>query len=218
MCYAKKNVKNYTEETMRKNICQFFFILLALLMLQVYLSEAASMALPASQQFFEYVSVAQPDTNSDPANAKPVAIGSIADGTGSTFNLKAGTASFSAPVDIYFLVYAPSSYIFYGSPVVNSSNPLSNFFVLLPDKTFQSFLTGFKPWKQNVTAALNEEIFGNVPTFFLAQGSSYYLYLFVTPTGSFDTYYLWATTFTVPSVYACMSNMGCPVTAFAPTN
>lgn len=203
---------------MRKNICQLFFIPVALLILQVHLSEAASMALPAAQQFFEYVSVAQPDANTDPANAKPVAIGPIADGTGAVFNLKVGTASFSAPVDIYFLVYSSNSYIFYGSPVVNSSNPLANYFVLLPDKTFQSFLAGFRPWKQNVTAAVNEEIFGNVPTFFLAQGSSYTLYLFITPTGTFDTYYLWSTTFTVPSASVCLPNMGCPVTALMPAN
>lgn len=198
---------------MRKNVCQIFFVLLAILILRVPFSESASMSLPTSQQFFEYASVAQPDANTDPAAAKPIGLGSVADGSGNTFNLKIGTASFASPVDIYFLVYSPNSYIFYGSPVAKTSNPLGNFFVMLPDNTFQSFLTGLRPWKQNITAGVNEEIFGNVPTFFLAQGSSYYLYLFVTPTGSIDSYYLWATTFTVPSANVCISPMGCPVPA-----
>lgn len=196
---------------MRKKVCRILFSALIVLMVQAHLSEGSSMPAPISQQFFEYAPVAQPDANPEPANAKPVGLGSVADGSGNTFNLKVGTASFSAPVDIYFVVYVPGSYIFYGAPVANSSNPLSNFFVLLPDNTFQSFLAGFKPWKQNITTGINEEIFGNVPTFFLAQGSYYYMYLFVTPTGSFDSYYLWATTFTVSSGPVCMPPMGCPV-------
>lgn len=195
---------------MRNKIYQIFFISLSILILQVQFSESASMPLPPSQQFFEYASIALPDANPDPAAAKPIGLGSVADSSGNTFNLKIGLPSFSSPVDIYFLVYSPSNYIFYGAPVANSSNPLGNFFVMLPDNTFQSFLTGLKPWKQNITTAINEEIFGNVPTFFLAQGSYYYMYLFVTPTGSFDRYYLWATTFTVPTAIVCSPPMGCP--------
>lgn len=83
---------------MGKNIYYILFIPVTILILQTHIAESISMPLPTSQQFFEYVSVLQPDANPDPANAKPIGLGSVADGSGNTLNLKIGLPSLSPSV------------------------------------------------------------------------------------------------------------------------
>lgn len=177
-----------------------------------------AMPLPSGPHVFEYAPVVSPELSQDPAAAKPVGVGPIAQG-GNTLSLAIGLSAFEGPVDVYFIIYAPFSAV----PIVVSNaappspnvynDPLRSFYVMHPDKTFESLLLGLVPFQKNVTSALDETVFGNVPTFFLAQ-SSYNLYLFVTPAGSTDGYYLWSTSF---STYqpVCTTTEGCvPVPLF----
>ena len=172
---------------------------------------AFPLPVPTTQQFFEFSPVASPVLHPDPAQTKPIGIGSVAEG-GDIFNLQIGLPDFEGPVDIYCLIYVPQ-YWPYPVPLDSApyyqSNPLFSFYVLKPDNTFQPLIRGLIPWKNGLTAPISAEIFGKVPTFFLAQGASYYMYLFVTPSDSISSYYIWATYFTIPMPVCGLE--GCPV-------
>jgi hypothetical protein len=98
-------------------------------------------------------------------------------------SLDVNMEQFSAPVDIYFAIYAPTI-------------DTVNIYLLKSDYTLQPLSQGLVPWKSNTTSSINESLFGNIPASALPQGT-YYLYLAVTPSGSLNSYYLWSTYFTV---------------------
>ena len=62
--------------------------------------------LPATTDFFSYLAVEIPVLSSNPAEAEPIGVGSVASG-GNNLNLRVGTNSFSGAVDMYFLLYIP---------------------------------------------------------------------------------------------------------------
>jgi hypothetical protein len=196
--------------------CLFTLVFFLILSGTFALSAESAMPVPTGPHYFEYPSVSSPSLSDNPALAQPIAVGSVAQG-GGTFTLQIGTSSFDGPVDAYFLVYSPSYPMVYAPTVPPSpytyGDPLASFFVMRPDKIFQPLLQAIVPWQKGITSALNETIFGNVPTFFLAQGSPYYLYLLITPAGSLGGYYLWSTpfsTYTAP-VPVCNGGLPCPI-------
>ena len=68
---------------------------------------ALTMAVPEGQQIFPlYNQIASPIISSDPTQAMPVGVGSVAVG-GDTVSIQVGLGQFSGPVDIYFGLYSP---------------------------------------------------------------------------------------------------------------
>lgn len=160
----------------------FLFVLALFFMLGMSFAEA--MTVPPGQESFSYDPVASPVISSDPAQAKPIGVGLVAEG-GSTLSLQIALEQFSGLVDVYFAIYAPAI------------DPY-NIYILKSDYTLQPLSVVFEPWKGNTAGPINEKLFGDIPILFLPAGT-YYLYLAVTPSFSLDSYYLWETYFIIPS-------------------
>jgi len=142
-----------------------------------------SIPLPTSQQYFTYEPILQPVTNIDPAQAKPVGVGSVATG-GDTVSLRVSLAEFSGPVDIYLGIYAPSI------------DP--NIWLIKPDLNLQPLSEGLVPWKVNTTGPIDDPLYGDIPVSSLPEGDYYpFLYIEVAPSGSTSAYYLWMTYFAI---------------------
>jgi len=114
--------------------------------------------------------------------ARPVGIGSFAGG-GDVISLQLKTPQFIDVVDVYAAIYAPAIdgsnlYLF----TVNGLKPLS---------------AGLTPWKKGVRSA-EGVLLDDFPASRLPAGS-YTIYVLITPGGSTDAYYLWASSFTVPA-------------------
>lgn len=131
-----------------------------------------------------YNPVASPVLNADPAQAKPIAVGSIAQG-GSTFTLQLQTVQFTGPADIYFAVSAPAL-----DPV--------NIYLLTPAglQTFAS--AGLVPWMKNVTG-LSPGPFGAIPVASLPP-ATYNFFLAITPAATLSAFDLWQTSFTLTNL------------------
>ena len=138
---------------------------------------------PTTQQTFSYDPVASPIKSIEPAQAKPIGVGSVAMG-GNTLSLHISLDQFAGPVNIYFAVYS------------KAIDP-NNYYLLKPDNTFQTHATGFIPWRANTTGPIDEALLGDIPTSSLPPGI-YDLYLLVSPSGSPSNYYLWTTYFEIP--------------------
>lgn len=109
---------------------------------------------------------------------------SLASGTtsGTTLSLEVSAGKFSGAVDVYLAVYAPDI-----SPDI---------YMIMPDYSLQPYSTvGLVAYKTNVTA-INERLYGDIPTSSLSKGT-YYLYMAVTPAGSIASYYLYQTSFVI---------------------
>ena len=140
--------------------------------------------LPASPGSFSYVPTASPLISSDPFEARPVGVGSVASG-GENVSLRANICSFSGSADIYFGIYMPAI------------DP-AGIYILTSDNGLRRFSeVGFVPWKADENGAVNEAIFGDIPISELPAGR-YTLYLMATPVGNSAAYYLWSTYFDVP--------------------
>lgn len=140
--------------------------------------------LPTTQMSFAYLPVAASIAASDPAQAKPIGVGSIAS-NGNVLTLQAAVAEFTGKVDVYFAVYAPSI----------DSNII---YILKSDNTFQPLTTGLVPWKAGTTGPFDEKLFGDIPTVFLT--GTYYFGLLVAPAGSnLSSYYFWVTSIEIKS-------------------
>jgi len=142
--------------------------------------EIDKMPVPTSQLIFSYDPVALPVISTNPSQAKPVGVGSVAEG-GDTLSLQISLGQFTGLVDIYFAIYAPSI------------DP-NNIYILNSDNYFQTTIV---PWKENTQGPIDEKLFGDIPLSLLPPGT-YYLYLAVTPADSLDYYYLWTTYFLIP--------------------
>lgn len=144
---------------------------------------AGTIPVPTSQQTLPAFQAFAPIISSEPAQAKPIGIGSVAM-AGSILSVRTGLDQFSAPVDIYFAISAPAL-----DPV--------NLFILTPQGLQAIAQAGLVPWLSNTS--------GNIyvpPVLFLEELSTslippgtYTLYLAVTPTGSLSTYYIWQANF-----------------------
>jgi len=143
---------------------------------------AATMPVPTGWDSYTYEPIVHPVVSTDLSQAKPIGVGSVAEG-GDMLSLYVGLSQLSGAVDVYFALYAPSI------------DP-NNIYTLKSDNTFQLLSAVLEPWKGNTTGHIDEPLFGDIPTSLLPPGT-YYLYLAVTPAFSLDTYYLWTTYFVI---------------------
>jgi Protein of unknown function (DUF1566) len=142
-----------------------------------------TMQVPADQMVLPpYAPVAGPFVSTDPYQAEPIGVGSVASG-GDILSLQVGLPRFSGPVDVYFGIFAPSI-----AP--------NNVYLLKSDNTLQALSTGFAPWQNNIFGNINNALLGNIPISSLPPGP-YTFYLVVAPAGSLNSFYLWSTSITV---------------------
>ncbi len=141
---------------------------------------ANAMLVPASAEILSPSPVALPIINIDPNQAIPFAVGDLSSGN---LNLQVGLPAFSSGVDIYLAIGFGDALF-----LVDSSNGLQS----------SAGLTALPKWKTNNTAAINESLYGDIPTSLLPAGV-YNLYTLVVPAGEtdFSHYYFWATDFSV---------------------
>jgi hypothetical protein len=140
------------------------------------------MGMPTGQEMFSYGPMQGPVVGADPASSGPLGVGTVATG-GNMLSIHATTGQFTGPMDVYFMLYAPSV------------DPL-NIYVMHQDGTFQPATMGVLPWQAGVTG-VDQSILGNIPTSMIPQGT-YTIGLMTVPSGSnMSTYYLWMTNFTI---------------------
>ena len=140
------------------------------------------MGMPTGQEMFSYGPMQSPLVGADPASSQPLGVGTVATG-GNMLSIHATTGQFTGPMDVYFMLYAPTV------------DPL-NIYVMHQDGTFQPAAMGVLPWQTGVTG-VDQGILGNVPTSMIPQGT-YTVGLMAVPSGStMSTYYLWMTNFMI---------------------
>ncbi len=157
---------------------------------------------PSNQSAWNYPSVANPVRQSNPADCKPFATGDLSSGN---LSLQIGLPEFSSGVDVYLAIgFADALFL------VDSSNALQS----------AVGLTTLPKWKSNNTAAINESLYGNIPTSLLPAGT-YNLYVLVVPAGetNFSHYYFWSTSFNIvptsitpcgpDNLSSCKSSVAC---------
>ena len=144
---------------------------------------AAAVANEPAKQIYSYDPVSSPVRSSNFAEAKPIAIGPIAEG-GDGLSLQVSIAVPDGAMDAYVTIYSPSETI--TDPVI--------VYTLTPGNELVPLTADKKPWRTQVTD-INEVIL-EIPTAEILPGK--YLVSFeLTPTGTQDTNYLWWTYFIV---------------------
>lgn len=139
-----------------------------------------SIDLPDSMGFYPYPATQSAKKNADPTLARPIGVGSVADGGGSV-SIEVGTLEFAGPVDAYLLIAVDPA----------------NIFVIKSDLTIQHISAGLPAWKTNTTGPIDNSLFGDIPVAALPK-LTYFLGLMVTPAGDLSRSYLWVTSFVVP--------------------
>ncbi len=144
----------------------------------------STIPVPTTFQTFSYPAIIASVLSSNPVQAQPVGVGSVAAG-GGILSIEIALNQFSGPVDVYFLLFLPSI------------DPI-NIYQLTSLNTFQTLSAGLSPWMLNVTGPISQGLFGDIPTIMLPHGP-YYFAAFVTPAGdqSLTKGYLWITSFTL---------------------
>ncbi|MBI5676195.1 MAG: hypothetical protein HZC48_10290 [Nitrospirae bacterium] len=183
---------------MKKTAKFILFIFILLISNAVIVNSASAlMPVPTGTQSLSYDPIESPVLSDDPAQAKPVGIGSVASG-GNTLSVHIGLNQFSGPVDIY------GAFTVSADPVhVNILNPNGTSFTSFTISEIMNALStgvppaGANPWRSNVDESINEDLF-DMPVSSIPAGS-YTVYLLVTPAGSLSSYYLWKTSFAISS-------------------
>jgi hypothetical protein len=133
---------------------------------------------PAAREFITYEAPGEPEISAEPSVSRPFTAGDIG---GGVLSLQVALPPFAGPVDIYLGVYAPDI-----SP---------DLMIVRPNGALQPLSEGeLIPWKSHWEEGVDEGLYGDIPIESLPSGE-YTLYLFVTPAGTMDTYYLWQTAF-----------------------
>ncbi len=145
-------------------------------------AEAQLMPLPQGQEGFAYPPTANPVVAADPAVARPIGVGPIAEG-GNTIRLRISLAAFSGPVDLYVGIIAPALDPFH-------------LYLVNPDGQLLVFETELVVWRRSVTQPVDAFLFGDIPVPALPPGQ-YHCYLMATSAGDLSRYYLWHTYFVV---------------------
>lgn len=148
----------------------------------ITVNATSTMQIPESQQSFIYASTEFPVTSTEPTQAKPIGVGSVAT-IGSTLAIKVNTLQFSGAIDVYFGIFAPAI------------DP-NNIYILTQNGSLQLLSNGLVVWKPNISIPVEEALFGNIQKALLPAGT-YNLYLLVTPEGTQNSYYLWVTDFII---------------------
>ncbi len=137
--------------------------------------------LPSEPTVFNYPQTEVPSISPDPSECRPIGVGDV---PGGTLNIQVHLPQFEGPVDVYLAVYAPHI------------DP-DNVYIVRSDLGIQPASEGLVPWKSNVSAEVDESLFGEIPTDALPPGT-YYLGVAVTPAGGdLSVYYLWITYFVI---------------------
>ena len=139
---------------------------------------ATPMPVPAGQIWAETPPVMLPIINPVPNQAAPIGLGLVA--SGNLFSIEIGLGQFSAPVDIYFAIFAPAI-----SP---------GLLILTPTGLLSSNL---EPWVPSTLGNIFVLLLQDIPLSALPTGT-YTFYLAVTPAGSISNWYIWQTSFTRP--------------------
>ncbi|MEM7827921.1 MAG: DUF1566 domain-containing protein, partial [Candidatus Aenigmatarchaeota archaeon] len=140
------------------------------------------MPVPAGQFEYTYGPSVNPVVDSNPSQAKPIGVGTVATG-GNTLSLRVSLPEFISPVDVYLAIYAP---------VIDP-----NIWMIKPDLTLQPVSMGLIKWRENTIGPINEALYGDISISGLPHGT-YNLYIAVTPSGNLENFYLWSTYFIVP--------------------
>ncbi len=144
-----------------------------------------TLSVPSGQHRYDYPPAVSPIMDSDPGQCRPFAVGDLSTGN---LNLQVGLPDFTGPVDVYLAIYAP--------------HIVDEVYLLWSDNSLHPVSEGIVPWKENITAGVNESLYGDIPTVGLPEGT-YYLGILVSPHGDFsadsdfDDYYLWVTYFVI---------------------
>jgi hypothetical protein len=156
------------------------WVLSVLGLLSVSLAHAV-MPLPNGSEFYAYTSSELPVVNANPSQAKPIGVGDVA--SAHDLALRIGLDSFSAPVDIYLAIHAPSVF--------------PDFFLFRADGSLAPASSGLSPWKAATTGPVSESLLGTIPMSLIPSGD-YAFYLLAAPAGAqpasiFANCYLWVT-------------------------
>lgn len=136
------------------------------------------MMMPSGQMMFSFNPVVDPVIGTDASTTMPIGLGPVAVG-GNMLSIHAAIGTFSAPVDMYFAIYAPAI------------DPM-NVYLLHNDGSIEPTHMGMVPWKSGITA-VDETLFVDIPASMLPKGS-YMFGLMTVPSGSdMSRYYLWTT-------------------------
>ncbi len=157
-------------------------LLAALSLFCVVAAEAQIAPLPASQENIYYEPAQYPTPSLQAAYAKPIGVGSVA-GTGDNVALQVALPQFSGPVDVYCAIHAPFL------------NP--ELFLIKSDLSLVPLSSGLAKWRDNVTAPIEESLYGSIPVKSFPPGT-YYLYLLITPHDDFSRYAFYTTSFVIP--------------------
>ncbi|MBW2350890.1 MAG: hypothetical protein JRF20_06825 [Deltaproteobacteria bacterium] len=158
---------------------KYFFLTLLILSLWSAVGFSQVMPCPDGQNYYPYTPVAEPLLSDQPSSAKPVGVGTVATG-GQQLRLHISLYGFSAPVDIYFGLYAP---------VISPS-----MWILQPDgESLKPAETDFNPWKSSVTGAVDQYLLGEIAVDFLPAGRYTFYLLATAPPGAPSFYYFWST-------------------------
>lgn len=155
----------------------------------------AAVPIPAGRDSFSCAPIKDPFVSDDPALANPIGVGPFAEG-GSRIDVHLAFGKCGGAVDMYFGVYAPS---------VNRSAIL----ILHPDRSLSPLSQGLIPWKANVTEAVDEVLFSDLPMKILASGAHRF-YFQVTPAGSQAAYFRWSTALRLNELDALAISLSSP--------
>ena len=168
------------------------------------------MPVPAFKEVFAYGPVDFPVISNDPAQAEPIGVGPVANG-GDTVDVNIQIGPFDGPVNVSFLIYAPSidsEDLYFVSPhyeLKSLSQAIDE--DARSHRAAQDNHSGdrgirllgkvgrFATWKNNVNG-VNENLF-TLPVAGLPSGV-YTLTLIVKSPDNDDNFYRWVTNFTIP--------------------
>lgn len=167
-------------------LCVFLFSVIA------NFASAAPMPLPSGNEAYQYLAGPDYRKSSDPSIANPLGIGRLGMG-GDTLDLQVGFADFSAPVDIYIGITAPSL----GPDLL----------MITKDNGLQPASQGLAKWREGVTASIDQKILTGIPVSGLPD-DTYNLYVLVAPAGNLGSFYLWNTSFTLPQSQSELGDIG----------
>lgn len=162
--------------------------------------------LPSGQQSFSYGPVVLPVKNINPAKAKPISVGPVAEG-GNTLEVRVALEQFVAPVDIFgaYIKLTDPNTVYVLNPdgisfaVFNIEEILFALFTGIPP-------TGTNPWKVITTGPVNQTLF-SLPVSPIPSGTytAYFLaarlgggQILANPPSDLNNYYLWITSFVIP--------------------
>jgi hypothetical protein len=181
-----------------KNIrgCFIFCVRSSLFLISISLAfvsyvYADPLHVPTGQHVYSYIPAPEPRKSSDPSFALPMGIGSAATG-GQFLDLSIGFSDFSAPVDIYLGIMAPSI-----SPEI---------LLVTASGSLQPISQGMAKWREGVITSTDQTVFASIPLNSLPEGT-YDAYALVTPAGRLgpvfsgslgSAYYLWNTRISLP--------------------